>query len=45
MIVLGAGFGNGIMTNEPFMNFSIKTPIPGMEMLALAIFGYIKAKE
>ncbi|MBC8303687.1 MAG: hypothetical protein H8E55_48990 [Pelagibacterales bacterium] len=45
MIVLGAGFGNGIMANEPLMNFSIETPIPGMEMLALAIFGYIKAKE
>ena len=45
MIVLGTGFGNGIMANEPLMNFSIETAIPDTAMLALAIFGYIKAKE
>lgn len=43
MIVLGTGFGNGII--EPLMNVSDETPIPGMAMLALAIFGYIKVKE
>ena len=45
MILLVALFGNGIMTNEPLINFSIKNLIPVMEMLALAIFGYIKAKK
>ena len=45
MIVLGAGFFNGIMANAPLMNFSIETPMPGMAMLALAIFRHIKAKE
>ena len=43
MIVLEKGFGNGII--EPLMNVSVETPIPGMAMLALAIFGYIKVKE
>ena len=35
----------GIMANESLMNFSIETAVPDIAMLALSIFGYLKAKE
>ena len=34
----------GIMTDESLMNFSIESAIPDVLMLALSIFGYLKAK-
>jgi len=34
----------GIMTDESLMNFSIESAMPDVLMLALSIFGYLKAK-
>ena len=34
----------GIMANESLMNFSLASLTPDIAMLALAIFGYLKAK-
>jgi len=32
------------MTDESLMNFSIESAMPDVLMLALSIFGYLKAK-
>ena len=34
----------GIMADESLMNFSIEAAVPDIAMLALSIFGYLKAK-
>lgn len=34
----------GIMTDESLMNFSIESAMPDVLMLALSVFGYLKAK-
>ena len=34
----------GIMADESLMNFSIESAVPDIAMLALSIFGYLKAR-
>jgi len=34
----------GIMADESLMNFSIEAAVPDIAMLAISIFGYLKAK-
>ena len=34
-----------VLANESLMNFSIETAVPDIAMLALDIFGYLKATE